>query len=439
MSPRITILFFVSLGVLLSCDTKNSFNPPDENYFLKYFGNEGNQVGVDFVVNPDGTFILLGNTRTTAPPSDQQIYVAKANAKGKVMWEKTFGGKFDEEAKDIELLPDGNLIILANSANNSSTDVLERERDVLLIKLGQEGNKIDSVKRGLTSTPDNVGGTPTDEDGSSITIIADGYIISGSTGLVPQNPNNKLNFMNMRFRNDLTLVTDASGLWKNKPSFYTIGESKTIKIFQAGAGFYGMGYSNVNAGRRPLAQQTTDFDFWIYSLGPTGGNGIQTSAGDPISDEKLTSVSVASPQAGGGFFLSGTSQNGSDGDIYLARLTSSISVVPSANYITPPSRIKLGKTFLYASFNFSSPAGFYVSVEKQNGTSNDINLMKVDNSGNTIFEQSYGGVGDDFAGPVIELPDGHITMIGTMTLGGVVDGQKKIVLMKLNGLGRLAP
>jgi hypothetical protein len=161
--------------------------------------------------------------------------------------------------------------------------------------------------------------------------------------------------------------------------------------------------------------------------------------GDASFDEKLTSISIVPSQLGGGYLLTGTSQNSSDGDLYLARLTSKIAVDPTANYIIPPLRVKLGKTLLRSSFNFSSQSSFYVSSEKFNGTSNDIYLLKLDNGGNQIFERIFGGVGDDYAGPVVELPDGHIALIGTFTLGGAVDGQKKIVFMKLNREGRLAP
>jgi hypothetical protein len=203
MRIGLIFLFFAVFALLLSCDTQNSFKAPDENYFLKYFGNQGNQQGVDFIVNSDGSIILIGNSRASVS-SDQQIYVAKADAKGLIIWEKNFGGKFEDEAKDIELLPDGNILVLGNTDNNDFKDEINRERDVLLLKLGQDGSKLDSVKQGLTSDPFNVIGNPTDEDASSISIITDGFIVAGSKALVPKPLINRSGFMHMRFRNDLT-------------------------------------------------------------------------------------------------------------------------------------------------------------------------------------------------------------------------------------------
>lgn len=429
----------ILIGMLVSCETRNSFNPPDENYFLKYFGNAGNQEGIDFVVNPDGTFVLLGNSRAT-PLSDQQVYVAKADAKGNIIWEKTFGGKFDEEAKDIELLPDGNLILLANSANNSSADPATRERDVMLIKLGQDGSKMDSVKQGLTSDDNNAIGPPTDDDASSISIISDGFLVAGSKGDVPQASINKSSFIHMRFRNDLSWVADGPGSsWNTEPIKSLDGENKAVKIIPYNSGFYVMGYTNNNY--RSGSPKTADFNFIIYGLGPDAGDLGRIFIGDISSDEKLTSISIAPPQLGGGYLLTGTSQNLSDADIYFARISNSIvyNQFATSNYISAPFRIKQGNTFLQSTFNSSTTTSFYVASEKVNGTSSNIFLTKLNSDGNQIFERTFGGIGNDFAGPVVELPDGHIVMIGTFTLGGVVDGQKKIVFMKLNKEGRLAP
>jgi hypothetical protein len=432
---------------MFSCETRNSFNAPDENYFLKYFGNAGNQEGIDFVVNPDGTFVLLGNSRAT-PLADQQVYVAKADAKGNIIWEKTFGGKYDEEAKDIELLPDGNLILLANSANNSSTDPASRERDVMLIKIGQDGSKMDSVKQGLTDAADNnPAGKSTDEDANSITIINNGYIVAGSTGIVPQLSIDKSSFMHMRFSLALIWVADGTG-WKSEYGFNTLGsgESKTVKITPIGSRFYGFGFTNINNGLRPGNSNIIDFNFSVYSLDNDALEGGIVQFGEPLIDEKLTSVAIVPPQSGEGYSLSGAFQTSTNGDIYFVKLAKQINT--SNNFSTTnvqfkkPLSASLGKGDVKSAFNFSSQLNSYFIVSEKvnlNGTGTDMYLAKLNEDGNLIYSNTLGGIGNDFAGPVVELPDGHIVMIGTFTLGGVVDGQKKIVFVKLNKEGRLAP
>ncbi|MCA6410313.1 MAG: hypothetical protein IM575_14420, partial [Cytophagales bacterium] len=100
MRVKVIFLVHVLATLFISCDTQKSFETPDENYFVKYFGNEGNQQGVDFAVNDDGTVFILGNSRASS--SNQQIYVARVGVNGRIVWEKTFGLSLDEEAKDIE-------------------------------------------------------------------------------------------------------------------------------------------------------------------------------------------------------------------------------------------------------------------------------------------------------------------------------------------------
>lgn len=439
MRIGLIFLFFAVFTLLLSCDTQNSFKAPGENYFVKYFGNQGNQQGVDFIVNSDGSIILIGNSRASAI-SDQQIYVAKADTKGVIIWEKIFGGKFEDEAKDIELLPDGNVLVLGNTANNDFKDEINRERDVLLLKLGQDGSKLDSVKQGLTSDPFNVIGSPTDEDASSISIITDGFIVAGSKALVPKPLTNRSGFMHMRFRNDLTWVADNSGQWNTEPVFPLNGESKTIRVLQSGTAFYAMGYANDNF--RTSTPVTSDFNFIVYGLGPVAGDLGQIYIGDISSNERLASVSVVPTELGGGYLLSGTSRtlNNSNGDVYMVRLSGTIifNQFNTSNFLLNPLTLGLGNPQVSSASGHSTLFSFLITSEKRNGNSNDILLTRREVNGNKVFEETFGGVGDDFSGPVQELADGRILMIGTMTLGGI-DGQTKIALIKLNSEGRLAP
>lgn len=439
MTQRNVFLFLVFISLLASCDTKGSFDQPDENYFLKYFGNEGDQQGVDFVVNPDGTFILLGNSRIK-PDTTQQIYVAKSDAKGKVIWEKTFGGNFDEEAKDIELLADGSLIVLANS------EIAKGNRDVYLLKMTQEGDIIKTVKKGLKK----YNGEDADEDASTISITSKGFIVSGSTNAVSVDastglpaPSDVTDAMHLLFRSDLTWVDDLTGLWKSRTTFASfsfIGEEKAIKVFEFNSNtFYVMAYTNTDPSGN---KSVSDFNFVIYGLNGFGDAYSNRLFTDDPGDEKLSDCSISPSQSGAGYRLSGISKSSSGTKIYMVQLQQQLSFVKS-DFFNPTKlgeEIDLGSSALQITHNYSSPlAGSYITTEKLNGTSTDIFLTKRDNRGQEVFSEVLGGIGDDLSGSVMELPDGRIAMIGTMTLGGVVNGQKKIVFMKLNPGGKLAP
>lgn len=422
-------IFITALAIgLTSCESGDP--APNSDYFLKFLGNDGDQSGVDFVVNSDGTIVILGNSRTS-PSDDQDIYIAKISDKAKIIWEVTLGESKDDVAKDIELLPDGNLIVLANS------EVTTGNNDVLLIKLDQNGAEIGRVRQGLTN-----GVTPKNEDAKSITVIDNGYIVAGGTSNIPQPLEDKSDFMYMRFLTDLTWVSDASGNWKNSAGFSSgfVGEDVAIKVVQKNTNtFYVFGYTNLD----DLGiNSTADFNFIAFALGPVGDPASQNLfAGTSTYNEKMTGFSDASTQPLAGYLMTGTSQNAVDGDVYLIKLPTNLTFQTSDLIVDRQLGLNVGKSASQQSFNDSPvSSNYFVVTEKVNGTSLDILLAKLDAQGNRLFETSFGSKeGDDLAGKVVEMSDGRILLIGTMTMGGVVDGQKKIALLKLNSQGKLAP
>src|SRR5260221_1746134 len=109
----------------------------NKNYFLKYFGGDGNQTAVDLIVNSDGTFLILGNS-IQADGAIQKVYLAKANALGELISQITYG-VVDMEASDFELTSDGKIAVIANKGVTSAN------ADVLLTKFTLDLTPVDSV------------------------------------------------------------------------------------------------------------------------------------------------------------------------------------------------------------------------------------------------------------------------------------------------------
>ncbi|MCA6379159.1 MAG: hypothetical protein IM606_09705 [Cytophagales bacterium] len=430
MRVKVIFLVHVLATLFISCDTQKSFETPDENYFVKYFGNEGNQQGVDFAVNDDGTVFILGNSRASS--SNQQIYVARVGVNGRIVWEKTFGLSLDEEAKDIEISFDkSSLIVVGNSEKSVG------ERDIFLIRLTLDGVAIDSTRQGLKLPS----GQEADDNAFSVTQINQGlfnpagFIVAGATtGLnFATIATDKTDPMHLRFNNNLVRISNPT--WSDRPTFTTggfVGEEVAVKVIQRSSNdYYVFGYSNGGDG---------DFNFLRYGrtdLGGEFGSPRNTDIGISNADEKLNSVSISPAQLGLGFMLSGISQTSSGGYSYLVKLGSPLSWNDSD--VTFRQILPLDKAAKQRSVNYSSLTnGYFVASDKAGANGTDIYLVKLDNAGKKLFESEFGGVGDDFVGAVTELPNGRILIIGTMTLGGV-EGQTKIALLKLNPEGRLAP
>jgi len=435
--------FFLFFAFLISCDSKNTFESPAESYFVKFYGEDGDHEGVDFISNSDGSFILLGNEKIVGDPLGRQIFVVKVDAQGMVIGEKkSFGLAGDDFAKDIELTPDGNIIIAGETQKASG------DKDVYLIIISQNLELLNSKQIGLKT----IDGLESDEEVNSISIIQSGFIVSGSTTAVKTTKVNDLrDALHIRLNNSLDPIDPATGLWKNS-SGLDDSNDVLIKMFEINSStYYGFGYTNT------VRNSSRDYKYWAFSLGATGdpsnnGTDLLDVIGSEAEDEILSAVIESPIQAGEGFILSGIKTNSSDeSQSFIVKLQKTLFVPGEDNVLAEESPTVLGNLeniidispYLVKRSNMTSlNQGGFLLLSGSKVLSNDklnVSLFKISNTFLDTWQAPifFGGAGDDFAGSVTELADGKIIIIGTMTLGGVT-GQTKMVLMKLNSEGKLS-
>lgn len=433
MRLYILLLF---LGLLISCDTENKFPDTAQDYFVKFYGEDGDHDGVDFAVNSDGSILLLGNERVAGSP--QQIYLVKVDALGTVVWHSRFGsGSAGAEfAKDIELTADGNIIIAAETQKGFG------DKDVFVKLVSQTGAPLDSIRVGL-KTMSNL---ESDEEVNSISIILDGFIVSGSTTAVKTTQaNDTKDALHLRFTFGLDLIEEdvvGQPLWKNSTG-KNDSEDVLVKVIQINPSlYYGFGYTNTVSN---TGNNNKTFKYWAFGLSNVGEKkdfddlfGVSN-----LNDDKILSGVIESPlQSGGGFVLSGiNSSSTGQAKSYILKLANPL-IQDENNILNEAPPIDLGtnvggKTGMKS----ISSGGFFLLNDSRLASSDNLNisLTKLSNTLQQVWQVPiyFGGAGDDFTGSVTELPDGKIMIIGTMTLGGV-SGQTKIVLMKLNSDGRLS-
>jgi len=102
-------------------------------------GGKKQDVGKAIIRAADGSLIILGTSKSFAKHYDRDIYVAKVSLEGKLVWEKSLGGKRDEFAGGIARTDDGGLLVVgdSNSFGNGY-------KDVYIVKLDQNGKEITS-------------------------------------------------------------------------------------------------------------------------------------------------------------------------------------------------------------------------------------------------------------------------------------------------------
>jgi len=420
----------ISLFFVLSCETADNTASP--NSFVKYFGAEGDQEGVDLVVNSDGTILLFGNT-TLPGETNPKLYLAKSDANGNLLWElPAFGGPFKNQARDIEVASDGRIILLATSEIASGDD------DILLITTDQNGKELKRVTHGYSKF---------NEDASSVTQTSDGFIVTGSTTNTIQkaNPvdNDVRDAFNFRFYNDLTSYPNT---WNETlgPGTFDAG----TKMIEVGPGqFYFFGYTN----KKPSGQSIINFNFWIFPVNDVGNGsfdiGEEIFAGDPLVDEKLSSVALSPLQSGEGYLLSGIRTDAAGiSSIYIAKLRKNLNFLPGQTdqVFQFPSRalsadIDFGQLQDIRTASIASVLSGFLIVSNENSFGNEnFYLTKITNTGADAWASPkgfvFGGDNSDKIGSLAELPDGSILMIGTFSVGD--DNQQKMTLIKVNKSGK---
>lgn len=121
----------------------------DENGTLlweKSFGGTGIEVSYDIKKTPDGNYAILGHTFSTDTDvsrnhGESDVWLIKIDDNGNLLWEKTFGGSEFDDAKGLDITPEGGFVIAGNSKSMDG-DATENkgENDLWFIKTDSEGN-----------------------------------------------------------------------------------------------------------------------------------------------------------------------------------------------------------------------------------------------------------------------------------------------------------
>lgn len=422
---------FIFFALLLGCENQSILNHPGKNYFLKYYGGDGNQTAVDLIADTDGTFFILGNS-VKAQGEISKVYLAHLNELGEVIKQITFG-EVDMDARDFELTSDGKLVVVANKSNPTGPDILLARFDLNL-------TKIDSVTlfKGTTAATYQ-------EYANSVTELSDGgFIVEGWITGGGLNPSEELH---LRVTNQLVKLS-GTNVWSENQANYSYAQG--VKVFQHSANaFYTFG--NTTASFLNTPDHTNKF--WAFNL---GSNGIPNGAGGANSLDsayKFPSFGIAKTLThatkvpAGGFLLLGYI-NYTDSISLKAAITISTDTAlnfSKAGVFVDKSlgSLGLGKNPYVTAYSspYSNNNFILANTYLTKSLNSDILLLRVNNAlsndlTNPWTPVKFGGDGEDTAAAVAELSDGRIMVLGTMQLGNPTE-QYKIVLMKLNSEGQL--
>lgn len=409
MTARISLAAAVITALVFSCDTDRNIAPVYKSFFTKYYGEDGNQYGIDLAVGNDGSLVMVGKSELQTNPVSR-TFIVKTDAQGNVLWERQMGGD-NEEPVDVEFDSRNDILVVSNVSGAVGF--------VRVTRISQSGVGLDSIEvhhdAGLFAT--------------SITEISSGdYYVTGYSGpslvdddegLIKPDEQDLLMFeVDPDFSNSELLAVQG-------------GEQvgKIVKLFESRLSgpirFYSFGDSD-----RPL-QQNGQFRqvFEVLTFNEFFVRGAKlepTSAPMQISAE-ATSMTVALQQ---GFVMVGSSGTDTYRQILVEQyLDSRPDLTRRFSTVIPTSKSTEGVSVAYS----DQETIFVLADEKQDNNNHDIYLVELSSDGKEkLGEMRFGSVeGDDLAGAVRVMPDGRVAIFGTIQL----ETQKKMMLTLISPSG----
>ena len=442
--------------------------------FVKFYGERGTERGVDFLKTQEG-YLLVGHTNsrsiidkdkdtpdgTEVPLGESDVYVVFTDEAGNALRSFVYNNERTstvegqrsvipsaDEPVAVIATSDGNYLIAATSRYKVSVDEKVSEdgtvtsppdtdqSNIVLWKISPNGNKIYQNTYGKEALRFLGSPRAIDETASGLVEVSDGYVVAGTTTLVDTL---KSGFSRGRASSDVSDVyvfkiskdDNGSVLWERRHGFG--GEDRAVSI--------------VNEGDDLVLLADTENE---SEEGGDGRNifflrmnsrGIQSSARTfgRNGDENPSRMVRMSPNF---YVLTGglVEPEGEFGFMYTISGNSPATVLYTVG--GSPNR-SLDVVSAQA-----TPAGYWVAgrlEEFRRGAvskRSEMFLVRISEVG-TVLEGygdellkgvHYGGIEDDEARRVMELPSGHVVAFGTLGFEG---GSTMMCLMKCNRQGEL--
>jgi hypothetical protein len=425
------------LVVLSGCDSAGDLDGVYNNYFVKYYGGEGSQEGVDMVVDEtDQTVVLLG--AQTSPGGALRIYLMRIDWNGNVIWKYSRSGPTDLPM-DLEVATDGSLIVLTQTRDNPA-EPSDNSLNFKLVRFNSDGTPAnDSV---VFYTPQK-SGVFANEYAETVTRVSDGYIVTGSTeyntqwasgGLV-----NVSDLLHVKYNLSLQITTELDSTTSNSENEmgYKSVELSNGRVYSFGTSFKEIPEMVSN----PNPPANNNFNFWILPLPIESLNDQVIGIRGAGNDEQVTAVCETQ---GSGYFVVGRHQSGGASRIYATRMYEDggelyASQAQGQGIIAVPGHSSSNLDPQACVETIVGGSGFLIVANEGDAGFRNIWLLKTSDTdlSKVKWAASFGSLGrnDDRGAAVAELPDGRILVFGTVNLGG---NNFKMALFKLNSGGKLA-
>jgi len=414
--------------------------------WLHTFGGSNVDEAVSITITLDGGFLVLGTTQSIdgdvsgRTGDDADYWLLKLNSAGELQWEQTYGGTEDDRATSISLTADGGYIISGYSRSTDG-DVTGNEGfyDFWLVKVTSSGTLVWEQNFGFSGNDQAFDVFETADGG----FFATGFLDVSASGGAGDD-----------FQDNGSLI--------DRGARHGVGEFWAIRMDADGNKLWRRYFGGTNNDRSSDALQTSDggflmvgssesedfditdgkgsYDLWVVRLQPNGDllwtksfGGSQIDIGYSVTqDSDGTYILVGDARSAD---QDVTSAKG-NADVWVVKFNDSGNMIWQRSYGGPDFEsarniVPLSNGQFAITGNSRSNSGDLDSNQGQN----DAWLLVINSSGSLITQVNFGGSGLDFADGAAETADNKIVIVGNTesTDGDITEnkGSKDILVALL--------
>ena len=362
---------------------------------------------------------------------------AYAQSAPSVEWQRCLGSGYGEYTRSIQPTSDGGFIVAGFSQGDDTGDVMGHHGnatvpDIWVIKMDRLG-KIEWQR--------SLGGNQSDEGGYILPTPDGGYILAGSSASTDCN----ITGNHGGFDFWLVKLNNLGGIeWQRMYGGSSIDDASCIAPAADGGYFIG-GLTRSENG--DVTGHHGNVDAWVIKVGSTG-NLIWQKALGGSSFEEIKSIH-ATPDGG---CIAGGFTSSDDGDLTGSHGSNDLWLIKLDNNGSIQWQKTLGgsMTDLGGYVQLTDDGGYVVAGHSNssdgdltgNRNSFDAWVVRLDAAGNIVWQNTYGGTGNESLYYIDKTPDGGFVFTGSTVF--IADGHIKctagqfdLLLMKIDANGEL--
>ncbi len=386
----------------------------------KSFGSDNNDVLMSMITTNDGGFLLGGHSnggisanKSEASRGRYDYWIVKTDANGKKLWDKTFGGKSDENLSKIIPSKDGGYLLVGTTYSTGiggdKTTSTKGFFDYWIVKIDANGKK-----RWDTT----FGGTAENTLSTALATADGGYLLGGySTSGIGGDKSEAT-----KGSNDYWVIKiDANGkkLWDK--TLGSNGDDYLIDLATTTDGGFllaGMSRAGISGDKTSAAKGYSDY--WLVKIDANGKKAWDKTYGG-YQDDFFNDLE---PCSDGGFLLGGSSYSGIGADksestkggqdYWVLKIDATGKKLWDKTYGGSSDDILANITSTNAGFLLYGSSLSPSSADKSEALKGDADYwcINIGNTGNKIWDKSLGSVGYNNATQAIYTSDGSYVLGG---------------------------